>query len=239
MILTITDSPSRFPSIANGPIPQKFSYTIDEPAPTLLTIPQELRDDIFKLVYTTTIDKDEPIELHFVSARRAGTESHEAPPTKATLLVCKQLHTEMKKMHAAAVRQYWTTHRFLVNPKRAHPSNLHLDLVANRDIQHVSSLALLTHCSFSGDDVQVPILFGTSSGWTASLPKTRSTHPAPHMELLRRQLFQNTLRVSRVMLRMKRSSDGYEVSAIDPATGRGFTVRELDRLLARMRGLQI
>jgi hypothetical protein len=224
------------------PVPQNVSNTIDEPAPTLLTIPQELRDDIFKLVYATSVDTDKPIGLHFVSARRAGIESHEAPPTKATFLVCKQLHTEMRAIHAAAVRQYWTTNQFLVNCERASPTDLHLDIVADRDLQHVSSFALPAHCSLSRDDVQVPLLFGTLSGCTAtleasSLPELSSTLPA--RQLLRRQFFQNTLRDSLVMLHMKRRSDGYEVSAIDPATGRGFTVRELDRLSARMRGLQV
>jgi hypothetical protein len=235
--LTNVDSLPTSSSHVKSAISQEVGETLTKTPPTLLTIPQELRDDIFKLVYATAVDADNPIGLHIVSTNKAGIESHEASPTTgATLLVCKQLHTKMREIQAAAVRQCWTTHRFHVNPGRARPAGLHLDIVSNRAMAHVSSFTFqtlgfpsLTLFAPTPGRAKVQVEFDKAYGWTASWDSSG-------LDLSWPQTFDRWLEIKRRLadkidlLSKSRGGDGYLSSIIDPARGWGFTVDELDQL---------
>jgi hypothetical protein len=236
-VLTNADStPAPSPNLKPAS-PQALSKTIDKPSPTLLTIPQELRDDIFTLVYATVVDDDmSTIGVHIVSARQAGIESHEAPPTaRATLLVCKQLHTEMREMQAAAVRQYWSTHVFLINPARERSGGLHLDFIDNRNLHRVSSFTFqkcfpsLARFGPTLGRAEVQVVLDTALGWVANWDSSRLdlSHPRTMHRFVE---IQQRLRDKIDLLSTSRDGGGDLRFSIDPTKGRGFTVNELDQL---------
>jgi hypothetical protein len=78
--------------------------------PTVLNIPQELRDKTFEYVYGNSGTDDGRVDVVVVKTRppwsRAGLASHHTLPS--TLLVCRQLYIEMRGMQRALCRQFWT-----------------------------------------------------------------------------------------------------------------------------------
>ena len=121
--------------------PTKTSRTTEQSRPTLLGIPQELRDMIFSYVYDT-FDADNTV-LIFVASWRAGMKSEEAPRTKDALLVCKQIYAEQKKMQAAAHRRYWTVQRFLLAEGRH--THGRLQRATKADLQHICRLTVYAY----------------------------------------------------------------------------------------------
>jgi hypothetical protein len=80
--------------------------------PTLLNLPQELRDKIFEYVYGNSGADDGRVDVVVINSgppfRRAILASHHTLPSKDTLLICRQLYLEMRGMQRALCRQFWT-----------------------------------------------------------------------------------------------------------------------------------
>jgi hypothetical protein len=95
--------------------------------PTLLGIPQELRNKIFEYVYGLPDAADDCIKTELlassliigittrpslVEGAAVRLNSNQAPPSKDPLLVCRRLWFELRYMQAAAYRRYWTESTF-------------------------------------------------------------------------------------------------------------------------------
>jgi hypothetical protein len=105
-------------SISNSP-PLNFA---DQSQSRLMTIPRELRDMIYGYVVDYNIDtrktetksneeEADPEHRSFYSPSRIQLEAT-APPSRDAILPCRQLYLEMRKLHIAAYRAYWTNNRF-------------------------------------------------------------------------------------------------------------------------------
>ncbi|KAK5719153.1 hypothetical protein LTR15_007676 [Elasticomyces elasticus] len=69
-------------------------------APTLLTIPAEMRNNIYELVFGT-----QPAEANLLDP---------TPPSKALLLGCREIYDEAKGLYSTAYKSYWAQTRFRI-----------------------------------------------------------------------------------------------------------------------------
>lgn len=145
---------------------------------TLLGIPQELRNQIFEHVYDVFDKAGERIDMILYNPRTSDDGSDNwnttqamiplwaAPSTRTPTLVCRQIHTEMKEMQAAAVRHYWSTNIFSIRLRFPEQQPLHTYQAAKqRDFAHAEHFAL--HPTCCGFEVLVSIEFEAGQ-WTAS-----------------------------------------------------------------------
>jgi len=207
--------------------------------PTLLTIPQELRDIIFAHVFTTT-PPNTTIDLRIIPCDnirqdvRAGTLPHEpSPPPNSPLLVCRQLHTELKQNHATAYRHYWTTQTFHVTGSR--PFLLpKLRPASEQDLRHVHHLTITPMLKQSRIKILITFHFEpTTSSWSATTERSPRSKPRPGedvpwqlIDCARRDAFLRSL--GDVMDGLRKDD---EVPAkVDPAAGRGLDAREMYEL---------
>ncbi|KAK5744321.1 hypothetical protein LTR17_002031 [Elasticomyces elasticus] len=73
---------------------------VASPSPTLLTIPGEMRNNIYELVFGT-----QPAEADLLNP---------SPPSKALLLGCREIYDEAKGLYSTAYRSYWAQTRFTI-----------------------------------------------------------------------------------------------------------------------------
>jgi hypothetical protein len=137
--------------------------------PTLLEIPQELRDKIFEYVYGVSDAANKRIDIRLLRPSRnieaeARIPSCQAPQFKDAILVCRQLRVEMSNMQAAAFRRYWNESTF-------HIGDDGMDLGdsfrtgSDRDMQHVKHFVIHARCD--RETVEVGLQFQAGK-WTAS-----------------------------------------------------------------------
>jgi len=221
---------------------------------TLLNIPQELRDMIFAHAFNTA-DPNTPIDLRIIFFKNAHNEqgvragipplSAPPPPAKTPLLVCRQLHTEQKKTHAAAYRRYWTAQHFHITVDSPYML-ARLRPVAEADLQHIRYLAIapVPAVSRSRVNILVPFRFeAATASWRSSTiersPKCEARlgeeRPVPwHLtECARRDAFLRAL--EGLVERIRRENGGLGV--VDPSVGRGLDAREIYELSAAVWGL--
>lgn len=207
--------------------------------PTLLSIPQELRDIIFAYVFTST-SPTAPIDLRIIPCDnirqnvRAGILPHEpSPPPKDPLLICRQLHTEQKQAHATAYRQYWITQTFQITGGRPFLLSK-LCPVPEADLRHIHCLAIEPMLKRTRIKILITFRFDpTASSWSAAIERSPRSHPrlggdVPWQltEPARRDAFLRSLQD--VMDGLRRE---YGVpSKVDPAAGRGLDAREMYEL---------
>lgn len=205
---------------------------------TILSIPQELRDAIFSYIYDT-FDADNIVLIRFKTPHQAGVESDKAPPAKDTLLVCKQLYSEQKKMQAAAYRRYWTTQRFLVIADRNTRKELHLAKKA--DLQHICRLAVHTDIQ-RHHKVLVSFRFEATTAWVVDLqglPSPRSKTPPFRWHLMKGPWLDGLLQGLKDMMDSLREDSGdseyFDESTVDPMSGQGLDAYELNQLPSMVR----
>ena len=207
--------------------------------PTLLAIPRELRDIIFAHVFTTT-SPNAFIDLRIIPCDnirqdvRAGTLPHEpSPPPKNPLLVCRQLHTELKQAHATAYRHYWTAQTFHITGARPFLLSK-LRPVLEPDLRHVHRLTVAPMLKQSRIKILITFRFEpATSSWSATIERSPMSKPRPGGDVpwqltdcARRDVFLRSLESVMDGLR-----GDYEVpSKVDPAAGRGLDAREMYEL---------
>jgi hypothetical protein len=207
--------------------------------PTLLTIPQELRDIIFAHVFTSP-SPNTTIDLRIVPCDnirqdvRAGTLSHEpSPPPKTPLLVCRQLHTEQKQSHATAYRQYWTAQTFHITGARPFLLSK-LRPASEPDLRHIHRLTIAPMLNRTRIKILSTFHFEpTTSSWSVTIERSPRSKPRPGEEVpwqltdcARRDAFLRSL--EGVIDRLRK--DDEVPTKVDPAAGRGLDAREMYEL---------
>ncbi|KAK4895287.1 hypothetical protein LTR27_006630 [Elasticomyces elasticus] len=98
---------------------------------TLLTIPPEMRNVIYELVFS-------------IHQRGLVDLLDSAPPSKSILFTCREIYTEAAKMHKHAYQDYWRSTPFSLATKRLPPSSWDV----NFSLQELSKVR---HLSFTAD----------------------------------------------------------------------------------------
>lgn len=140
-------SPSLAKTTSDSVIHAATPNFADQSQSTLMTLPRELRNQIFGYVFWDNVDwarkevrhegvvgtkaENVPDRISFDSA---------SPPSKDSILPCRQLYCEMKQMQAAAYRDYWSSNRFLYTPASGMRTVPSADDV--RHMQHISLPAI-------------------------------------------------------------------------------------------------
>ncbi|KAK5744146.1 hypothetical protein LTR17_002176 [Elasticomyces elasticus] len=108
--------------------------------PTLLTIPPEMRNVIYELVF---------------SVHRHGLVDliDSAPPSKSILFTCREIYTEAAKMHMHTYEDYWRSTPFSLATRRLPPSSWDV----NFSLQELSKIR---HLSFTADITAMRRLLG-------------------------------------------------------------------------------
>jgi len=112
-----------------------------------MTLPKEIRNIIYEYVFCDNVDHfHEPIRYD----RDVGTVmadvptrvnlERSSPPSKETILACRELYLEMKGMYIVAYRAYWSDNRFTYNPERFEPTSF---LPPNKDMRHIQHFCVL------------------------------------------------------------------------------------------------
>jgi hypothetical protein len=206
--------------------------------PTLLGIPQELRNKILGHVYDVSDTPGGGIGLMLDEAGwccpyglpEAGIQSSEAPPSKNPILVCRQLYKEMRSMQAAAFRQYWSKSTFDASVScHLEETSDRLYRAADRDLQHIKCFSISCGREGLGFAVDVECRF-QAGRWTASFSFT------DHVWMcicdcngLRRRVSRprGLLRLVFFDREMRRQASGDEPTTMDPDLGAGFTARDM------------
>jgi hypothetical protein len=117
----------------------------DQSSSRLMTLPKEIRNDIYTYVFCDNIDRvnapikydregkavmaDAPAPVHLVRF---------LPPPKESILACRQLYSEMKGMYTAAYRAYWSDNWFICNARQFLPNS---EYPPDKDMQHIRNFA--------------------------------------------------------------------------------------------------
>jgi hypothetical protein len=210
--------------------------TAEKSSPTLLSLPPELRNAIFSYVYGKAV-ANHIILLRFQSGR-AGVESDKAPPNKNSLLICRQIYNETKKMQAAAYRRYWMVQKFLIIADRDTKKDLHLATKA--DLQHICHLAV--HRYFDWPEKYTALIsfnYTAEFAWRVSMESARPQQARPCgcrfawylVKCSDSMFFLRTLKVMMDTLHDDRGAGGYlDESTNDPRVGRGLDADEMHQL---------
>lgn len=84
------------------------------------------------------------------------------PPSKDCILLCRQLHCEMKQMYVAAYRSYWTANRFLYDPLEVSWPDAS-NLPADKDMKRIREFLI-----YLDPDYRLRIVFN-GLGWESWL----------------------------------------------------------------------
>jgi hypothetical protein len=202
--------------------------------PTLLNIPQELRDKIFEYVYGNSGADDGRVDVvvvkirppwsramlasHHILPSREMLASHHTLPSRDTLLICRQLYSEMHGMRKALYRQFWTANTFHVSYSQ-HSEDLEGRQATFYDgLLHVKHFVLVIEKSDYRYEADIN-LAGESTTATARLTWLRVT---PHLQLEVGQDMQDDLRDDMIIYfyredGRRRALDGqkYEVDSLE------------------------
>jgi hypothetical protein len=151
--------------------------------PTLLNIPQELRDKIFEYVYGTGADNGR-VDVVVVNSRepfvrKATLASHHTLPSKDTLLICRQLYFEMRSMQKALYRQFWTANTFFVSSSQNFQDLEGQQAAFSNDLLHTQHFAIVVEKSDFKYEVNID-LAGASTTTTIRLTLQSVT---PHLQV--------------------------------------------------------
>jgi hypothetical protein len=205
-------------------------------SPTLLSLPPELRNAIFSYVYGKAV-ANHIILLRFQSGR-AGVELDKAPPNKNSLLICRQIYNETKRMQAAAYRRYWMVRKFLIIADRDTKKDLHLATKAG--LQHICHLAV--HRYFEWPEKYTALIsfnYTAAFAWRVSMESARPQQARPSgsrfawylVKCSDSMFFLRSLKVMMDTLHDDRGAGGYlDESTNDPRVGRGLDADEMHQL---------
>ena len=144
-------------SNATTPSKPKSSTHVADPNPTpayadqsssrLMTIPREIRNMIYLFVFCDSIDNvreplgyDQKAEVVTAEAPIRVPLHQSSPPSKGTILACRELHSELKRMYIAAYRAYWSNNRFVYDAQRLESCHV---VLADEDVQHIQQFCLV------------------------------------------------------------------------------------------------
>lgn len=115
-----------------------------------MTLPKEIRNIIYMFVFCDDLDHVcEPVRymLRTLESKVVMADvptrvylDKSSPPSKGTILACRELYDEMKGMQAAAYRAYWSNNRFVYDAGRLEAQSV---LPADKDLQHVQQFCLV------------------------------------------------------------------------------------------------
>ena len=121
----------------------------DQSGSRLMSLPKELRNKIYTLVFCDNIDRvrepiryDWKVEAVVADAPARVNLDSSSPPSKGAILACRELYEEMKGMYVAAYRIYWSDNRFVYDAGLLGTASV---LPANKDLQHVQQFCLVLH----------------------------------------------------------------------------------------------
>jgi hypothetical protein len=161
--------------------------------PTLLNIPQELRDKIFEYVYGNSGADEGRVDVVVVNTRRpfrrAMLASHHTLPSRDTLLICRQLYLEMRGMQQALCRQFWTANTIHLSSSQKFkvPEGQHERAAFYDGLMHAHHFVIVVEESDDRCEIDIN-LAGASTTATARLTWLSVT---PHSQVLVEQAFQD------------------------------------------------
>lgn len=169
--------------------------------PTLLSIPQELRNKIFEYVYDTTGATHGRVDLVIIDSKNSSQRgtlitSHQTLPCKSPLLICQQIYQEMRGMQKAAYRHFWTSNAFWVSFHNS-SRTLHRQLIAsNENMLHIEHFVIV----FEKTDHHVEVDINIGGGRTTSSVKCTPLTAVPAKRLVPGQRTQD-----RVLQKVKKT----------------------------------
>jgi hypothetical protein len=102
------------------------------------SIAAELRNEIYRLVFTTTADTNEEIDLLTSTAHL---------PSKSLHLACRQLHSEAALLYKDSCCRFWTNGRFVIRKQwRVDITPLVKNLPA-QSLENITKLEIIHPCS--------------------------------------------------------------------------------------------
>ena len=231
---------------------------LDQPAEnraTLLGIPQEIRNEILSYVYHTTGTLDQSIDLDLSSSRgHRWAVGHcemtgyfyylsydDRPPTKSPLLVCKQLHSEMGKMQAAAFRNYWMANTFNLELDRSLLGGG--DFVAEENLRHMHHIAYTSKRMCKALTLHYVFSMGS---WTLTIEVSDGIHLEGRMVPVDNKLrgykrFALLEEMSQLPMELEKKrrlkNPCADNEPLDPSIGLGFRFNELLAFLEALDGV--
>ena len=148
-----------------------------------------------------------------------------SPPVKTPLLVCKQLHAQMSKMHDAAFRNYWTANTFKV--ELCNQSFGGSDHIEEKHLRHFHHIAFKSKrlCEF----LILHFVFEENC-WSFAVELIYRMYPEGRMlslsELCDYWQISELKEVSRLPAKLEATFRANK-SPLDPSIGQGFTFGEL------------
>jgi hypothetical protein len=146
------------------------------PRASLMGIPRETRNQIFEYVYNTFDEPSHPVGMRVRIGPfnphdpghqlRPQVSLSEAPATKSSILVCRQLCVEMKSMNYAAFRKFYYTNTFCTRVPLIGdlPTLTGFDAPEDRNLRHIEHFVVYPSCL--GVVVPVDIMF-EAGRWNA------------------------------------------------------------------------
>lgn len=204
-------------SAAAVPSPATTAPIANQSQSRLTTLPKELRNKIYTFLFSDSPAYTfEPIK-HSWDTRAVMAQfarpiclDSTAPPSKDSILPCRQLHFEIKQMHATTYRAYWTKNSFL------YANNAGINLPADKDMKRIREFRILMH-----HDYHLRIVFDDQdqgTKWDSRL--LRSDGGTPRFRNLGMWFVtQDILRDDVNGILQSIASNGLEV---DPRVGRGI-----------------
>lgn len=224
---------------------RKASGVAGSRRPTLLNIPQELRDTIFSYVYNT-FGANNTVFLRFKTPWQAGVEWNNAPPKKDALLVYKQIYAEQEKVQAAAYRRFWTAQKFIVMVDNC-STRKRLHLVMKTDLQQIRQLAVHYH-TWDYGYVLVNFSFDALNAWTVDMEPWLggsvglTCQPWYLADCQSRKNLVQDLKEMTETFREDYDDYGdnqyFDESAVDPTYGQSLDAIELNQLPSILRGYE-
>lgn len=137
VLATMSLSEANGLDLTEASVSKQQSENITKSQPTLLGIPQELRNQIFGYVYNSPVGGRIGLAMVSTTHTKGIAFVHgKEPPFRDSILVCRQVYSEMRSMYTCAYRSFWTSNRFWVSTGFSGTINAST-LVPDRDLQHI------------------------------------------------------------------------------------------------------
>lgn len=140
-------------STSDSVIPAAEPSPADQSQSKLMPLPRELRDEIFGYVFCDNVEWTRE-QVRYETGVGLKVENipdricfdAASPPSKDSILPCRQLHSEMKKMQAAAYRDCWSSNRFVYTCSDGIQTVPSAD-----DVQHMQHISLPSIGKLAGE----------------------------------------------------------------------------------------
>lgn len=145
--LANTTTPKKPKSSTHVVDPNPNPAYADQSSSRLMTLPKEIRNIIYTYVFCDNIDYvREPVRYDaegnavMSDVPRSVHLDQSSPPSKETILACRELYSDMKEMHAAAYREYWSNNRFIYGVQHLGAARIR---PAGNNLQRVQQFCLM------------------------------------------------------------------------------------------------